>query len=151
LLPIRRTGKLNSSSSRDLGGRLQIAQTSRPPAQRGRAGEAVILRLKRRAARIAPGTAPPAERTRPLPDTGHVALAQSLRGKAEAQLADPSDPRTLDLAIACTVAGYDAGSVYLRALQERARSARHGSTVGVMRASRDLAKARAAVEADAGF
>jgi hypothetical protein len=27
LLPIRRTGKLNSSSSRDLGGRLQIVQT----------------------------------------------------------------------------------------------------------------------------
>ena len=82
---------------------------------------------------------------------GHVALARGLRGETEAQLADPSDPHTLDLAIACTVAGYDAGNAYLRALQERARSARNGSTIGIMRASRNLAKARAAVEADAGI
>jgi hypothetical protein len=86
----------------------------------------------------------------PAADGKRVALALGLREEAEVHLADPANPRTLDLAIACTLAGYDAGNAYLRALQERALAARCGSTVGVMRASRDLAKARAVVDADAG-
>ena len=78
----------------------------------------------------------------------HTELARLLSDEAEADLADPSNPRTLDIALACTVAAYDAGNAYLRALQERAISARYGSTIGVMRASHYLAKARAVVEAD---
>ena len=79
----------------------------------------------------------------------HALLAKELAARPEEELADPSEPEALDLAIACARSCYDIGSEFLHALQAQRRAAKLGSSTGVMRWTRAVSQTRAKVRADA--
>lgn len=79
----------------------------------------------------------------------HTEIARALAGGPELLLSNPAEPETLDLAIACARTGYDVGSRYLHALQERGRAARRGAIIGAMRWTLNVSAARGMLLADA--
>ena len=79
----------------------------------------------------------------------HGALAKALAEIPEQQLANPDDPETQKLVLACAGATYRTGSLYLRALQGRREAARIGSAAGIMRWTRLVTATKERVQADA--
>ena len=76
-------------------------------------------------------------------------IAHELLEEPELRLADPANPETLDLIIACILATYDLGTLYLHALNARRVAARSGGTVELMRWVKAVSHARTVVFADA--
>ncbi len=59
-------------------------------------------------------------------------IASELLEEPELRLAYPANPETLDLIVACILAKYNSGTLYLHALNARRVAARSGRTVELM-------------------
>ncbi len=84
-----------------------------------------------------------------VPMGSYATVARELAGKPEEELANPANPASLDLVIACAGLHYDAGSLFLYALQARRRAAQIGAVTGIVRWSGVVTATRGLVHADA--